>query len=288
MCPRLAATTTCRVPHAGCPPERLRLLQVRNPLLACLKNYDDENFNKVLPAMLALANRRAFMASGLAAEDSYRIENMKGLPKVGRWQDLRRRLRKARAAKQPIDKIAAADWIAINDVMGDWQHWMAVRADLQAKRKRKDEEILRLFLRPHWCIEGGPGLPKPAQGLERVLWHRPTIRRKRGIPGRCGPVKLSVVMPVYNEERTLEEIVSQVLATPFEKEILLVDDGSVDRTREIILRLEKEHPEIRAILHKENRGKGGALATGFGEAQGDVVIIQDADLEYDPGGTTAA
>ncbi len=95
-------------------------------------------------------------------------------------------------------------------------------------------------------------------------------------------MKLSVVMPVYNEERTLEEIVKQVLATPFEKEILLVDDGSVDRTREIILALEKEHPEIRAILHKENRGKGGALATGFEQATGDVIIIQDADLEYDP------
>lgn len=95
-------------------------------------------------------------------------------------------------------------------------------------------------------------------------------------------MKLSVVMPVFNEERTLEEIVSQVLATPFEKEILLVDDGSIDRTREIILRLEQEHPEIRAILHAENKGKGGALATGFEAATGDLVIIQDADLEYDP------
>ncbi len=95
-------------------------------------------------------------------------------------------------------------------------------------------------------------------------------------------MKLSVVMPVFNEERTLEAIVALVLATPFEKEVLLVDDGSVDRTREIILRLEQEHPEIRAILHKENKGKGGALATGFEAATGDLVIIQDADLEYDP------
>ena len=95
-------------------------------------------------------------------------------------------------------------------------------------------------------------------------------------------MKLSVVMSVYNEERTLEEIVAQVLATPFEKEILLVDDGSVDQTRAIILRLEQAHPEIRAILHQENKGKGGALATGFEAASGDLVIIQDADLEYDP------
>ncbi|MEZ6004569.1 MAG: glycosyltransferase family 2 protein [Planctomycetota bacterium] len=95
-------------------------------------------------------------------------------------------------------------------------------------------------------------------------------------------MKLSVVMPVYNEERPLEAIVALVLATPFEKEILLVDDGSVDRTREIIRELEAKHPEIRAIFHSENKGKGGALATGFQAATGDLVIIQDADLEYDP------
>ncbi|MCA9001313.1 MAG: glycosyltransferase family 2 protein [Planctomycetes bacterium] len=96
-------------------------------------------------------------------------------------------------------------------------------------------------------------------------------------------MKLSVVMPVFNEERTLEAIVQLVLATPFEKEILLVDDGSVDSTREIMLSLESRHPEIRAIFHSENRGKGGALATGFEQATGDFIIIQDADLEYDPG-----
>ncbi len=95
-------------------------------------------------------------------------------------------------------------------------------------------------------------------------------------------MKLSVVMPVFNEERTLEAIVAKVLATPFEKEILLVDDGSMDRTREIMLELESNHPEIRAIFHPENRGKGGALATGFDQASGDWIVIQDADLEYDP------
>jgi len=95
-------------------------------------------------------------------------------------------------------------------------------------------------------------------------------------------LKLSVVMPVYNEERTLEEIVTRVLATPWEKEVILVDDGSKDRSREIMGELEKRHPEVRCFYHPENRGKGGALSTGFAEVRGEVVLIQDADLEYNP------
>jgi glycosyltransferase involved in cell wall biosynthesis len=95
-------------------------------------------------------------------------------------------------------------------------------------------------------------------------------------------MKLSVVMPVYNEERTLEEIVRRVLAQPFDKEVLLVDDGSKDRSRAIMAELSARHPEIRCIHHEVNKGKGGALSTGFREVRGDVVVIQDADLEYDP------
>ena len=95
-------------------------------------------------------------------------------------------------------------------------------------------------------------------------------------------MKLSVVMPVYNEERTLEEIVRRVLATPYEKELILVDDGSRDRSREIMVELAKKHPEIRCFFHEQNGGKGAALSTGFRQVQGDVVLIQDADLEYDP------
>jgi len=95
-------------------------------------------------------------------------------------------------------------------------------------------------------------------------------------------MKLSVVMPVYNEERTLEEIVRRVLETPYEKELVLVDDGSKDASREIMQRLEAEHPEVRCLFHERNSGKGAALSTGFKEVQGDVVIVQDADLEYDP------
>ncbi|MEM6675086.1 MAG: glycosyltransferase family 2 protein [Planctomycetota bacterium] len=95
-------------------------------------------------------------------------------------------------------------------------------------------------------------------------------------------MKLSVVVPVYNEERTLAEIVERVLAQPFEKEIVLVDDGSKDRSREIMAELASAHPEVRTIHHEENKGKGGALQTGFQNVTGDVVLVQDADLEYDP------
>jgi glycosyltransferase involved in cell wall biosynthesis len=95
-------------------------------------------------------------------------------------------------------------------------------------------------------------------------------------------VKLSVVMPVYNEEATLREIVNRVQATPFEKEILLVNDGSKDRSAEIMAELAAEHPNVRCFHHAQNSGKGAALSTGFKQVTGDIVLIQDADLEYDP------
>lgn len=94
-------------------------------------------------------------------------------------------------------------------------------------------------------------------------------------------MKLSVIMPVYNEIKTLEEIVKQVLATKLADEIVMVDDGSTDGSREIMKQWEK-HPVIRVVYHERNSGKGSAVRTGFEAATGDVLIIQDADLEYDP------
>jgi glycosyltransferase involved in cell wall biosynthesis len=94
-------------------------------------------------------------------------------------------------------------------------------------------------------------------------------------------VRLSVVIPVYNERNTLAEILRRVRATPMAKEIILVDDGSTDGTRELLADMTSE-PDLRILFHPENRGKGAALKTGFLAATGAIVLVQDADLEYDP------
>ncbi len=99
---------------------------------------------------------------------------------------------------------------------------------------------------------------------------------------------LSVVIPVYNEKDTLVELIRRVCAVPIRKEIILVEDCSKDGTRDLVKQLEArgdQDPQnvIRAVYHEQNRGKGAGLRSGFAAAKGDIIIIQDADHEYDPG-----
>ncbi|MGB8990640.1 MAG: glycosyltransferase family 2 protein [Desulfobaccales bacterium] len=95
-------------------------------------------------------------------------------------------------------------------------------------------------------------------------------------------MKLSIIVPIYNEKATLEEIFRLVQATPYQKEIIAVDDASTDGSREILDRLAQQYDNVKAFYHQRNQGKGAALRTGFAQVTGDVVIIQDADLEYRP------
>jgi glycosyltransferase involved in cell wall biosynthesis len=95
-------------------------------------------------------------------------------------------------------------------------------------------------------------------------------------------MKLSIVMPVYNEEKTVEAVVAQVLAQSCVHELIIVNDCSIDRTGEILEGLRETDPRIKIFHHEVNQGKGAALQTGFRNASGDIVGVQDADLEYDP------
>jgi len=95
-------------------------------------------------------------------------------------------------------------------------------------------------------------------------------------------MKISIIIPVFNEKKSIEEIIKRVQAVDvgLEKEIIIIDDCSQDGTRQILEKL--NYPNMKLFFHSKNKGKGAALQTGFSKAEGDIILIQDADLEYDP------
>ena len=93
---------------------------------------------------------------------------------------------------------------------------------------------------------------------------------------------LSVIIPVYNEQDSVAQIIERVDRVPLRKQIIVVDDGSTDETPRILRQLGKQHKSLNVLFHEQNQGKGKAVQTGLREATGDVIVIQDADLEYHP------
>ncbi|MCK6446901.1 MAG: glycosyltransferase family 2 protein [Planctomycetes bacterium] len=164
------------------PPEVVRLLQVRNPMYACFKNYDDENLRKVLPAMLALALRRMLVVSGIPSDEPFRIEKAFARPSslVGKLME---KAHKQLESDIPIRRIAAADLIGINDLLANWEHWMERRREVQSRRARADQEIFRLFLKPMWCIEQDPAYRALHRGVSEFCGVDELFRGLEFFPG---------------------------------------------------------------------------------------------------------
>jgi glycosyltransferase involved in cell wall biosynthesis len=139
---------------------------------------------------------------------------------------------------------------------------------------------------PSSLLEGIKAADFPQDEIERREWLLRLLGeplcRKLGMFHVPADLVLSVVIPVYNERETIHEILRLVRATPIAKQIILVDDCSKDGTTEVLRQLQADEPELTVVFHEKNQGKGAALRTGFKHARGQIVIVQDADLEYDP------
>lgn len=143
--------------------------------------------------------------------------------------------------------------------------------------KNADMDFVQQFQRS--LQRGGESRNNAVELLEQLL--TPAVCKRLGLYRIPDSFLLSVVIPIYNEVHTLRQLVERVREVPVPMELILVDDGSTDGTRDL---LEEFHgqPRTTVLLHPQNRGKGAAIRTGFARANGDVVVIQDADLEYDP------
>ena len=126
----------------------------------------------------------------------------------------------------------------------------------------------------------------PADDTDRLDWLFQNLGestcRQLGLYRLPADLVLSVVIPVYNEKNTIREILRQVRVVPVAQQIILVDDCSKDGTRDVLRELEQTDTDLTIVYHDKNQGKGAALRTGFQHARGQIVIVQDADLEYDP------
>jgi len=146
------------------PREAVRLLQVRNPLLACVKNYDDAHLKQILPVALALMMRRMLLVSGLESDRAYRIEHARPVHVTGLLGRTLARVRRKLSERERVKRKGVADLLAANDLLGNWTHWMARREEVQAARRRSDEDIFGLFLRPMWSVEDDPGYRELFEG----------------------------------------------------------------------------------------------------------------------------
>jgi glycosyltransferase involved in cell wall biosynthesis len=155
---------------------------------------------------------------------------------------------------------------------------MPLNTDDFATSALSELRSLLLNLRQEAALNGGESV-NPVEFLHQLLG--PTLCRQLGIYHLPKGFLLSVVIPVFNEAATIDEIIARVRRCGLPCEIIVVDDGSTDGTR-AALDKHRERGEITLIAHSVNQGKGAALKTGFGHVRGNVVVIQDADLEYDP------
>jgi GT2 family glycosyltransferase len=155
------------------PSETMRLLQVRNPLLTCFKNYDDENLRAILPAVLLLYLRRSWVVARMGDAETFRVEKLEK-NRRSLWRLFNDAFRKGRR-RFPVGVLAAADLVAANDWLEDFDHWVERRSEVQSSRKRSDAEIFRLFLKPFWSVEKNDhyrGLQRSIEdflGLDRIF-----------------------------------------------------------------------------------------------------------------------